>query len=337
MNGRLEGEQKLAVRANKKLINMPKYVSEWVENMRASEETESTINNYINTIRRYLKTISENIVDILPEDLTSGNVTSFLVGLKTIDGVKESSDSYRIGSWYALNSFFEFMVDREYINKNYVKGIKKKKNNDLVRINANRILLTEEDFGNIINAVKTGAGSHRARARQQEWKERDMAIFLIFMTTGVRKTALSQINLNDIDFYNKTLVIRDKGDKRHEFVLSEHTLVAIEKWIQKRNKILNDKETNTEALFISNRGQRMYYETIAALVRKYTETGLGYKISPHKIRAGFCSILYNKNPDLLFVCRVVGHTDTKTTQRYIVTGNADKEKASRIMDNVIAV
>jgi integrase/recombinase XerC len=311
-------------------MELPEYVSEWVLKMRASEKTESTICDYIRKIRNYLEAIHNEI--------TATKTYEFFSSLKTkeVKGeIVRTSDSFKYAYWCCLNNFLGFMAKRGYIQYNYMDEIDKPKNNDLVRINRDRILLTEDDFNKILEAVQVGAGTHRARAKQKKWKERDMCVLVIFMTTGMRRTALSQINVQDIDFDNKTLVIRDKGDKEHEYELNKYQLTAIESWLKARNEILEESNVQTDAFFISNQHKRMCGDTISDLVKKYAKTGIGQEVSPHKLRSGFCSILYNKNPDILFVSRAVGHADIKVTQRYIVTGNKEKKQAADMMGSLL--
>ena len=55
-------------------------------------------------------------------------------------------------------------------------------------------------------------------------------------------------------------------------------------------------------------------------------------VSPHKIRAGVASILYEETKDIEFVRRAIGHTNVATTQRYIRTENKEREKASKLLE-----
>ena len=81
-------------------------------------------------------------------------------------------------------------------------------------------------------------------------------------------------------------------------------------------------------------GERFNTRGITKLVYKVSEESLGYKISPHKLRAGFCSVLYSKTHDIEFVRRAVGHSSINTTQRYIKTNNNEREMASKIMNDI---
>lgn len=327
MNGRIEGEKKKAESINRKLKDMPDFVSEWVLTLRASDKTESTIKDYVCKIHRFLSKINPDIKNIKAEDITATATYEYFISLKTKENedgdIIRTSDSYRQTVWCCLNNFLGFMEKRNYISRNYIQDIDKPKNNDLQRINRHRKYLTAEDFDKILNAVDNSYG---------EWKIRDKAIIKLFTVTGMRETALSQINLDDIDFENRTLIVRDKGDREHCYVLGDNTTEILIDWINDRNNKLNGK--NIPELFISNHMSRISVDCISNIVKKYTWRATGERLSPHKLRAGFCSILYQTNPDVLFVSRAVGHSDTKVTQRYIVTNDKEKEMASGIMDGL---
>ena len=154
------------------------------------------------------------------------------------------------------------------------------------------------------------------------------------MTTGMRRNALREINLDDIDLVNHKLTVIDKGYIEHEYFLNDQTVSVLEEWINDRYFMLGGSE-NEKALFISRDLKRISSTSIAELVDKYSSAALGYHISPHKLRSGLASIMYDETRDIEFVRRVIGHSNTKTTQRYIVTDNKERKTASTLMENIL--
>ena len=334
MRGRIENNNRIKQTIEENLKNMPQFVNEWYINLIASGKEPSSCNDYIRKIRRFLTYINKDIVNIKPEDITMSITESYFISIQTkkCNGVEvETSDSYKQSVWCALNNFLEFMRNRKYIDSNYMSLISKPKNKDLQRINENRILLTKEDFNLILQSIENGAGSNKAKARQK----RDMLIMLLFMQTGMRKTALSEINLEDLDLDKRELTVIDKGNKRHVYYLTDNILRYLYLWLAQRKDILNGEQC--DALFISDNKKRLSDNAIYNLVEKYCEDALNEKISPHKIRSGFCSILYNETKDAEFVRRAVGHSNIATTQRYIVTDNTEKEVAANMIDRYLKI
>ena len=337
MNGRVENDNKIEVRILNILKECPDYMSEWNDYMKANEITASSRVDFISKIRKFLSEININVKDVRPEDITRQNIIKYFISIQQTvkgDSIVLTSSSYQQTIWSCLNNFLQFMVDSNYIKNNYIKNIKRPKNKDIDRINSNRKLLTKDDFNSILKTVESGCGSEKARKYQKSMKDRDMSIFLIFMSTGIRKTALEEINIEDIDFNNKTLTVLDKGNKYHQYKLNELTIKYLLSWLKYRKEIISE---DTDALFLSSRGKRISGNAIYKLIDKYASMSLGYHISPHKLRSGFCSIMYNETEDIEFVRRAVGHSNISTTQRYIVTNNNEREKSSDIMNNILSV
>ncbi len=328
MNGRMQNELKIERSIEKKLEKMPSYVKEWHINLKASKRTASTRLDYINKIYRFLEYIEENPKNLPIEQINESNVSNYFLSIQTkkINGdIVNTSDSYQCSIWNCLNNFLEYLRKRGDIKNNYISLISKPKNRDLERINESRILLTEKEFKKILKAVKKEPNKTR--------KARDEAIVLLFMNTGMRKTALTNIMIDDLDFNKKILTITDKGNKRHQYELNETIFDALNNWLFYRNNFLKGKLD--EHLFISDHGTSMNPNTVYDLVAKYTKAALGKPLSPHKLRAGYCSILYNKTHDAEFVRRAVGHANVATTQRYIVTKGDERKKASEIMGSIL--
>ncbi len=328
MQGRLENETRINDKITEKLDKMPEYVTEWHNLLWASKVTAASRRDYINKIYHFLQFISEDASKVKANMITSGKVTSYYISIQTKEdkdgNIVNTSDSYQQTVYCALNNFFEFMVSHKYMSTNYMSDIKKPKNRDLTRINQSRTLLTERDFKLILHSA--------AMEKDPILKRRDQAILILFMTTGMRREALRSINISDLNFKERTLTVIDKGDKVQIYKLGDKCMDAINEWLNYRKNYVS---TLTDALFLSAQGNRLSSNGLAKVVCKYSKKGIGREIRPHKLRAGYCSILYANNPDIEFVRRSVGHSDVSTTQRYIVTRGSEREKAASIMDGAL--
>ena len=335
MNGRVEIDTKIFKSIEDDLINYPEFIISWYYFLKANEVSAMSCRDYMNKMRKFLYSINENISDVTINDLDVNCITKYFITIKYNDNGTETSYSYRQGVWSCLNNFFTFLYDRNYTKSNYLKdsGIKRTKGKDLERINNERVLLTKEDFNKIMQAVENGAGSNKAKGYQKAYKNRDKSIMLIFMTTGLRKTALEEINVTDLDLDNNTLTTIDKGHKVQNYYLNEYTVDVLRRWLIDRYFILGEHDNG--ALFISKEKKRMCGNSIVKLVDKYAKEALGYHISPHKLRSGFSSIMYEVTGDSEFVRRAVGHSNVETTQRYIVTHNKEREEAANIIGNIL--
>ena len=327
MNGRLENEIRISKKTESKLKSMPEYVGLWYLNLKASKKTAATCYDYISKIQKFLKSINNDTLSVCLKDINESNVTNYFTSIQTKEtpeGISFTSDSYQCTVWSCLDNFLNYLAEHGKIETNYMRYISKPKNKDIDRINDNRTLLTSNDFKMILKCVE--------KEKNIIKRNRDMAILMLFMSTGMRKTALTSIVTNDIDLTNQTLTVIDKGTKRHVYNLNDQTTKAINNWMKFRHEYEKDNDPH---LFLSTHGKVMGERTVADLVEKYTKAALGKPLSPHKLRAGYCSILYNKTHDAEFVRRAVGHANVATTQRYIVTKGDERKKASEIMGSIL--
>lgn len=332
MNGRLELEQIIQKRIDRKLKKCPTYVSEWVYNLRASDLSLASCDVYVNKVKTFLEYFDNNILTFDLSTVTQEMMDRYFISIKTKEKNGElvrTSDSHQLTIWFALNSFFDFTVKRRYISANPMQQINRPKNRDLDKINRERKLLTASDFKKIMDEV------------EKDWinRDRNSLIFAIFMETGMRLSALISINNSDIDLDNRTLRILDKGDKIHEYYITDTLKEYIEEYnhFKQRDRQFRDyKIYDEDALFVDKSGKRIARKTVCGVVYKYSKRALGYEISPHKLRAGFCSILYNKTHDAEFVRRAVGHSNLATTQRYIVTDGKEKQRAASIIGDILS-
>ncbi len=328
MEGRLENETKIFNRIEEKLNTMPAFVTSWYKYLRGSKKTAATCRDFITKIYHFLEFIDKDVKNVTPDRLSFEIVDEFMTFIQTkTDSSGKRSDtsiSYQQSYWSCLNNMFVFMVKRNLITQNYLT-LDRPAGSDLERINETRILLTGEDFAKILKATET--------ERSRMLRYRDLAILYLFMITGIREQAMTSINISDIDFENARLVVIDKGNKQHVYDLEENTIAAIQDWIDYRTELFGDEDS--DALFISKKHNRIGTTTVYNLVKKYSSIALGYSVSPHKLRSGFCSILYNEVGDAEYVRRVIGHKNITTTQRYIVTKGDERKRAANTMNQVL--
>ena len=330
MQGRLENEMRLQKTTDEIMKTMPKFAEEWYTNMKASKKTASSIQDYSRKIRKFLEYISDDIKNMSPDEITLQACESYMIMCQTKTKgngmIVYTSDSYQYSVWCALNCLMKFLKKRGYISENYMEDIERPKNKDADRVKNERVLLTQKDFQKILQCAKRGRDF-----RNGLFNNRDVLIILLFMTTGMRKTALSEINISDINLEEKTLSVIDKGNKLHVYVLNEQVVKYLSEWLEDRKHF----KPQTDALLINQYGTRMLPAGVYDIVKKNCRDALGVSLSPHKLRSGFCSILYSKTHDIEFVRRAVGHSDISTTQRYIKTEGKEKEKAARIMSDIL--
>lgn len=149
---------------------------------------------------------------------------------------------------------------------------------------------------------------------QGEYSERDYAIITLFLNCGMRLSELVGINLNNIK--NNSIRVIGKGDKEREVPLNNACLKAIENYMKTR-PVNAVKDRN--ALFLSERKQRISKESVQKIVKKYIrEAGLDpQRYSTHKLRHTAATLMYKYgNVDIRALQAILGHESIATTEIY---------------------
>lgn len=324
MKGRFEHSLRTKKNIEILLSTMPDYVSGFYYNIQISKELTTCL-EYLRKIKLFLDFVDCDITEISDDDI--GRYFNKITTKTDLDGhITETSFAYKKATWTVLNQFFSYLVKRKIILSNPMEDTERPHQKD----NVKRRFLSMNDLNSILEAVKSGAGSNKAIAKQKNWIERDLLIMFLFMNTGMRKTALSEINVEDISFGEKTLIVIDKRNKTQIYNITDEMERAINTWLKKREILLKGEQN--DALFISSFRNRMSEKAIYNLVKKYSEEALGYAISPHKLRAAFVSLYYEASGgDIKATCEAVGHADISTTSIYITKKNNSRKEAQNFM------
>lgn len=321
MQGRTEHDLRTKGIIMNCLEDMPKECTDWYYQMKISLEPNSC-KEYVIHVRRFFNCIKKEIKEISMTD-----ITRYFDKIEYKDG-EPTSFSYRKTTWTALNNFFMFCVKSKYLTENPMENIIRPRATD----NVEHVSLSMKDLTKILNKCREGVGGEKALTAHETWGVRDELILGLFMTTGMRCAALTEININDIDFNERKLTIIDKRRKTHIYYLDEKIIDILEEWLDIRKELLGEIEC--DALFISKFKQRINEKGVANLVRKYSKEALGYEVSPHKLRGAFVTNFYEASGhDIKATCEAVGHANIATTSIYINRKNNDRKKAMEYMSN----
>ncbi|MFW6410289.1 MAG: tyrosine-type recombinase/integrase, partial [Halanaerobiales bacterium] len=235
------------------------------------------------------------------------------------DLILESNNSpaTRNRKLYSLRSFFKYLIKYELIENNPAAAIEASK----TRTRAEPIYLKIEQARRYITAIKNSSKVN---------KKRDLAIVKLFIHAGLRISELVNLDLEDVDYADKSIKFFGKGDKERYLPLHEDVVKAIIEYLPERNKISPKSEDARKALFLSRRGNRIAPRTVQLFVKEYAkQAGLknAVDITPHKLRHTFATILYKETKDIKILQDLLGHADISTTQIYTHTDTEQKKDA----------
>lgn len=149
--------------------------------------------------------------------------------------------------------------------------------------------------------------------------QRNYLILEFLYGTGVRVTELVNIKLNDIDFYDHTVLIHGKGQKDRIVPLHERLMTEIRDYaLTARVDLLKHNQSKISPyVFLNNRGTQITARGVRMVINKILlNSGEALKISPHTLRHTFATHLLNNGADLRSVQELLGHSHLSSTQIY---------------------
>ena len=323
MSGRYETETRFENRAKQKLNELPDVVTEYYYSLVGAGSTFATISNYINYIGAFLSfTFGDNCKANFYTQVRPVHINKYISSLrtKTVGGqTKPTSDSIRAVQWSALNSFFQFLVP-DYISYNPVAGTKRPKNKD----NPNVTFLTSEEIAKIYDNINNSA--------PQNMLNRDLCLLKLGFNTGLRISAIVNIDLNDINLKDGYITVTEKGDRDYKVLIGENLKQQIELWIKDREKYFGSCDTN--ALFVSQCKNRISTDAVRKLLTKYSEGATDKNVTPHVMRHSCATTLYEKTGDIYLCAKQLHHRQVTTTQRYAEISEKKQKEATNILDKL---
>ena len=158
---------------------------------------------------------------------------------------------------------------------------------------------------------------------------RDKAIAELLYSSGLRLSEICKLDLEDIDLKERTCVVTGKGNKTRIVPVGTKAIQSLRDWIIYRNELLESKETQTNAIFLNNKGSRISARSIQLRLEKLClQRGLP-GINPHMLRHSFASHVLESSGDLRAVQEMLGHSDIGTTQIYT---KLDFQHLSKVYD-----
>lgn len=317
MGEKLTGRKELDLVKESKIAsileNVPQIFTEYHDDLKYDEKSVNTIRNYLDYNIKFAEFVSGgNIKDDFYLCTKPDHIRSFVLKVK--------GESSRCGRWAAIHSFYAFLVREGYIDTNPADRTKPPKR----RIEHDITYLTPEEISQVFENVYQNSSAG--------YFLRDTAILRMFLTTGLRCSALSQINLEDVNLSDKTVGVIEKGGKVRTVLLSNHTVDAIKAWLVIREREFNG--LNSDALFVSKNGLRISNNAIAHMVEKHT-ANINKHITPHKLRSTAATNMAANGVPIHVVQEMLGHKSIVTTKRYTAAVDDAKADAVNILDSLI--
>ena len=327
------------VKLRELLKTMPSFCRDYFRGIEPTTTAKTRI-GYGYNIRTFFRfLLSENpsfknaqMTDICLSDLDQlqpVDIEEYLEYLKyyTYDGQVFTNDERGIKRKFAsLRSFFLYYQKRDLLRHNptVVVDMPKLHDREIIRLDA-------DEVSDLLELVEHGRDhlSGMKKVYYEKNKQRNIAIFTLFLGTGIRVSECVGLDIEDVDFKNNRIRIIRKGVKEEYVYFGEEVANALKSYITEERVHVKPREGHEHALFYSIQKRRISVQAIENLVNEYTSQITSFKhITPHKLRSTYGTALYQQTGDIYLVAEVLGHNDVNTTRKHYAAMDDEQKRSA---------
>ncbi len=292
-----------------------------------NEVPTGTVNHDKSSYPDIIKHIEiKNLNEDFLKKITLEDIHAFLFYLKDGYDVAATTIARKTSS---IRSFFNYLT----------QIVKKLDDNPTINLKTPKIpkrlpiYLNLEESKRLIQASSSVVSNTKTNDKNQE---RNTAIIVLFLNTGIRLGELISININDINFVENKLRVKGKGNKERELHLNNACIKAIKKYLDVRPvEDIDPKDKN--ALFLSERKRRISRRAVQYVVEgELKKAGINTeKYTTHKLRHTAATLMYQHGQvDIRALQKVLGHESIATTEIY--THLSEEQVKDAIESNPLA-
>jgi integrase/recombinase XerD len=228
----------------------------------------------------------------------------------------------------ALSALWTWGVNEGYVDANIVRSI------EPPRYERPAIEpLTREEIRALVAACDhTRTWKSRATVSKRPTADRDKAIVLLLVDTGIRRSELCDAKISDLNLQASTLHVAGKGrgrDKKERIVhFGKRTTKALWRYLTPR---LSECDPDDPLFLAGSADDPRPIEPghLRRLLKRLGERAGVHNVYPHRFRHTF-AITYLRNGGDPFTLRILlGHSDLEMVERYLAIVRADCSDAHR--------
>lgn len=141
---------------------------------------------------------------------------------------------------------------------------------------------------------------------------RDLAIFELTYSCGLRVGELTGLNFGAVDLENHQLRVLGKGRKERILPIGRQACIALQNYFAERGPL-----DQHDPVFLNQRGGRLTARSVQRnLKNRLRQFGLPADVTPHALRHSFATHLLDAGADLRVIQELLGHVSLSTTQKY---------------------
>lgn len=221
----------------------------------------------------------------------------FLKSQNKRNGDKLSSSSVH-GAMRAVKAFYNFCIGEDYLD-DFSRQLRLPK-----VYKKEQLILDDQEILLLLKVLDNSAARNNQRNR---------CFVLLMIDSGLRRGEIPRININDISFPTRSMIVRGKGSKQRLIPMGEKTCSQL---LDYRLRF-RSAAGGSEPFFLDQNGNRCSDNLVKLVFQRLKEeTGIE-RLHPHLLRHTFATYYLADGGDLETLRLILGHSNIHTTQMYL--------------------
>ncbi len=281
------------------------YIDKFLEYLKSvKKHSDNTIISYQDDLKELASVLNNNIIDINEEDIKK--YLNYLYD----KSYNKNTISRKLSG---VRSFYNYLYNHDIIKINYFTDVHNPK-----KIRSLPHYLKTSEIDKVLDNTN----------EVTLYGERNKLIVELLYVTGLRVSELVNIQLKDIDKYNKSIKILGKGSKERIVYYEDNCSKLLNKYLNNTRRKLD--KNNSEYLLLNKFGNKLSTRMIRNILNNLTIGTSIEQIYPHMIRHTFATTMLNNGADLMTVKELLGHESINTTSIYTHVTN---EQIRKVFDS----
>lgn len=272
--------------------------------------SEHTIRDYVNTLTKFSNFLNE---DLPVDEITRHHIEAFLAGQTKVSN--KTLLNYHVG----LSALWTWAVSEHIVPKHIVREVKppKPEQKEIVPF-------TVVEIRAMLEVVGRNTAGQANNKHVKDSVDRNRAILLLLLDTGMRASELCGLNFSHVDSHNRRIRVMGKGAKERTIPFSPRTGQVLWRYLTSRQ----DVRAN-DSLIATVDEHRLNRSRLQKILGKIGDRGGISKVHPHRFRHTFAIQYLRNGGDPYTLQALLGHSSLDMVKNYLRIAQIDIDSAHR--------
>lgn len=225
--------------------------------------------------------------------------------------LEQTADFFYKINWYSdmafnnqrahLNCYFNYLIEEEILKANPIKELKitRRKEDDQPKPTC------IEELEALLAVIPTYSYVGK----------RDRTMILLMADTGIRPAEVVRLKVSHVDLQKGYIFLTKDITKTKKDRITPISNEVKNSLVELRKIVLSQWE-NKDHLFLTEDGEEMKTHVLRNNMKRYSKLA-GVKVTPYQLRHFFGTEYLRHEGNLLYLQKVMGHSNLNTTKKYI--------------------